>query len=186
MLGNGRHLHSFLAYVLLRKSDICLLAILLLTHLVLPLFLWLTWTRLILERAFVERNSSPVTHSDEGSGNAASHSSSASWSYFQGQEALTKEGCRCYGRLANWELAVCLLFISFKSHSGSVVYLHLLKEHFRRVFVLQGKLGVYAWISEQRSAKIHGRKAENRCSVDLSAASLGVLLAVGVELAAHL
>ena len=43
----------------------------------------------------------------------------------------------------NWELTVRLLFISFKSHSGSVVYLHLLKENFRRVFVLEGKLRVY-------------------------------------------
>jgi hypothetical protein len=62
----------------------------------------------------------------------------------------------------------------------------LLREHFTRVFILQESSEVSPAFQSENLPKIHCKEAENRCSVDSSAASLGALLGAGRELEHHL
>lgn len=119
MLGNGTPLHSFLAYTLLRKSDVCSLGS---CHLVLPLFLWLTQTRLTIGRVFVEINSSPVTPI-QMKDLEMQHPTPLlpAEAISKDRETSLKKAVGVMEGCVNWELPVHLSLISFKSYGGSVV-----------------------------------------------------------------
>lgn len=88
----------------------------------LPLFLWLTQTRLTIGRVFVEINSSPVTPI-QMKDLEMQHPTPLlpAEAISKDRETSLKKAVGVMEGCVNWELPVHLSLISFKSYGGSVV-----------------------------------------------------------------